>query len=394
MGGPAGADASQAGAATRAGLATRLVFLVAGFGLACWAPLVPFARQRLGVDDAALGLLLLCLGIGSVVSMLGIGAVCTRFGARPAILAGGTGMALVLPVLSFAATPAAMAAALFVFGAALGALDASMNVHAVEVERLSGRPMMSGFHALFSIGGFLGAGVMTVLLAVPLSPSVCAALCSIPMLIAMAVASARLLRGPGGEAGAEPGPLLVMPRGVVWLLAFLAAVTFLVEGAMLDWGALLLTGARLVPERFGGVGYGLFAMAMTAGRLSGDRLAALWGDRALLRRGGCVSLAGFGLLLSSPWPVPALAGFVLIGLGAANMVPVLFRRAGAQRAMPVPLAVSAVTSVGYAGVLAGPAAVGGIAHAIGLPGAFAVLAALLCTVPLLAGIVAGIGRKA
>ncbi len=383
-------DASTA----RAGLATRLVFLVAGFGLACWAPLVPFARQRLGVDDGALGLLLLCLGIGSVVAMLGIGAVCARFGARPAILAGGIGMALVLPVLSFAGTPLAMAGALFLFGAALGALDAAMNVHAVEVERLSARPLMSGFHALFSIGGFVGAGAMTALLALKLSPVLCASVCSVPMLIAMGLSLPRLLRGPGGEADAEPGPLLVMPRGVVWLLAFLAAVTFLVEGAMLDWGALLLTGARLVSERFGGVGYGLFAVAMTAGRLTGDRLAARWGDRVLLRWGGCVSLAGFGLLLLSPWAPLALSGFVLIGLGAANMVPVLFRRAGAQRAMPVPLAVSAVTSVGYAGVLVGPAAVGGIAHAIGLPEAFAVLAVLLCSVPLLAGVVAGIGREA
>ena len=145
-------------------LATRLSFLVAGFGVACWAPLVPFARERLGVTDATLGLLLLCIGIGSVSAMIVTGPLSARFGSKPVILAGGFGLAAILPILALAPDTATLAAALLVFGAALGSIDVAMNIHAVEVERAAGTPLMSGFHALFSIGGFAGAGLMTSLL--------------------------------------------------------------------------------------------------------------------------------------------------------------------------------------------------------------------------------------
>jgi predicted MFS family arabinose efflux permease len=128
-------------------LATRLSFLVAGFGIACWAPLVPFAKQRLDVNDGTFGLLLLCFGIGSVVAMLLTGPLSSRYGSKPVILAGGFGLAVILPVLSVAATPTTVALALLAFGASLGSIDVAMNVHAVEVERAADKPLMSGFHA-------------------------------------------------------------------------------------------------------------------------------------------------------------------------------------------------------------------------------------------------------
>ncbi|MES1148644.1 MAG: MFS transporter, partial [Bradyrhizobium guangdongense] len=145
-------------------LATRLSFLVAGFGMACWAPLVPFAKERLAVDDGVLGLLLLCLGIGSVVAMVVTGMLSARHGSKPIIIAGGLGLAAMLPFLSIASTPVTLGLTLLAFGAALGSIDVAMNIHAVEVERASERPLMSGFHAQFSIGGFLGSAAMTALL--------------------------------------------------------------------------------------------------------------------------------------------------------------------------------------------------------------------------------------
>ena len=149
-------------------LATRLAFLVAGFGLACWAPLIPLAKQRLMIDDGILGLLLLCLGIGSVAAMLLTGALNARYGSKPMIIVGGLGVAVLLPLLSIASSPLTLGLSLLVFGAALGSLDVAMNIHAVEVERASGRPLMSGFHALFSVGGFAGSAVMTSLLSLHL----------------------------------------------------------------------------------------------------------------------------------------------------------------------------------------------------------------------------------
>jgi len=361
-------------------LATRLSFLVAGFGMACWAPLVPLAKQRLGVDDGVLGLLLLCLGAGSVVAMMLTGMLSARYGSRPIIIAGGLGLAVLLPPLAVIETPIALGFALLAFGAALGSIDVAMNIHAVEVERAVGRPLMSGFHAQFSIGGFAGSAAMTVLLAQQIQPFASTLVCAIPMIIAMLLARPRLLQ----TAQTDDAPLFALPRGIVLLLASLAAITFLVEGAMLDWGALLLTTSDHVPATQGGVGYMLFSIAMTAGRLGGDAIVARIGDRRILTWGGCLAIAGFVLLLASPIAATALAGFLLIGLGASNIVPVLFRRAGAQTAMPSGLAVAAITTAGYAGVLLGPAGIGFVAELSSLQTAFWMLAALLCCVTLCA----------
>jgi predicted MFS family arabinose efflux permease len=360
-------------------LATRLSFLVAGFAIACWAPLVPYAKERLGVDDAGLGLLLLCLGVGSVVAMPVTGVLSSRLGAKPIIVASGIGLALLLPLLAVAATPLTLGLALFAFGASIGSIDIAINVHAVEVERASSRPLMSGFHAMFSIGGFAGASAMTFLLSARVDALLGAMMGSVLLATAIAVAWPRLLKGSSDAQG----PLLVRPRGGVLLLAALAAITFLVEGAMLDWSALLLIDTNLLTPAYGGLGYTMFAIAMTLGRIAGDRIVALVGDQGTLRWGGLIAIAGLAVVLVAPGPGVALLGFLLIGLGASNIVPVLFRQAGLQRAMPAGLAVAAITTVGYAGILTGPAAIGFVARAVGLPQAFWLLAALLGLVPLL-----------
>ncbi|WP_342251301.1 MFS transporter [Sphingomonas sp. OTU376] len=358
-------------------LATRLSFLVAGFGISCWAPLVPFAKERLQIDSAMLGLLLLCIGIGSILAMLATGPISARYGGKPVIVTSGIALALILPLLTIAATPVTLGGALLLFGAALGSLDVAMNVHAVEVERAAPVPLMSGFHALFSIGGFAGAALMTIFLSLKVSALAGSLVCAAIMLGAMLIAWPRLLPAVRGEEG----PLFVRPHGVVVLLAVLAMATFLAEGAMLDWSALLITQMGLVGATQGGLGYILFAIAMTTGRLLGDALTARLGDYRTLLGGGLVAVAGFAVLLSVPVAPIALGGFLLIGLGASNIVPVLFRIAGAQTQMPPALAIGAITTLGYAGILAGPAGIGVVAEAVGLRAAFWILAVLLLLVP-------------
>jgi hypothetical protein len=354
-------------------LATRLAFLVAGFAVACWAALVPYAKQRLQIDDGVLGLLMLGLGAGSIAAMLATGALNARYGSRPIIIAGGFGLVVLLPTLAVAGSPLSLGVALVAFGAALGSLDVAMNIHAVEVERAATRPLMSGFHALFSVGGFLGASMMASLLSARIAPLASTLIAAVLMAAAMAFAAPRLLRA----SGAESGPSIVVPHGIVLVLAAMTCVMFLVEGAILDWSALLVTGKGIVSEARGGLGYSLFAVAMTTGRLGGDFVTARVGDRATLFWGGLATIAGFVLLLAAPVDLVAMGGFLLIGLGASNIVPVLFRAAGAQRAMPAGLAVAAITTAGYAGVLVGPAAIGFAAKALGLPGAFWLLGALV-----------------
>jgi predicted MFS family arabinose efflux permease len=347
--------------------------------------LVPFAKQRLAIDDATLGLLLLCIGIGSVVAMQFTGVLSARYGAKPAIVASGLGLTVILPFLSIVATPPALAVALLGFGASLGSLDVAMNIHAVEVERAARRPLMSGFHALFSIGGFAGSTLMTFLLSAHLAPPASTLCCAAIMLVAVLLAWPRLLAGAQGETG----PLFVMPHGIVLLIAGLAAAAFLAEGALLDWSALLITSIGLVSATKGGLGYMLFAIAMTAGRLTGDAVTVRIGDRATLFWGGGVAVAGFVVLLTAPFAPLAVVGFLLIGLGASNIVPVLFRKAGTQTIMPPALAISAMTTTGYVGILAGPAVIGFVAKAVGLHNAFWMLAALLGLLPLTARFIAG-----
>ncbi|GFE74566.1 MULTISPECIES: MFS transporter [Novosphingobium] len=367
---------------SHARFATRAAFLVAGFGLACWAPLVPLAKARLGVDDGTLGLLLLCLGLGSVAAMQLAGPLTSRIGARPAVVAGGVGQAVLLPFLAFAPDVWTMAIALMLFGGFLGVIEVGMNVHAVEVEKRAGRPLMSGFHGLFSVGGFIGASMMTLALSAGVGPVAGTVIAAILMVVTLIVAAPRFITTPK----ADEAPLFVVPRGIVVLLALLAALTFLTEGAILDWGALLLSGKGLMPTAQAGLGYSVFAIAMTFGRLTGDAVVARLGDRRTMLWGGLLAIAGYVVLLTAPFAAMAFLGFLLIGLGASNTVPVLFRQAGAQTVMPAGLAIASVTTVGYAGILAGPAGVGFLAKAIGLPNAFWILAAMLILVPLCAGL--------
>ncbi|PKR91044.1 MFS transporter [Pleomorphomonas diazotrophica] len=366
-------------------LATRLAFLVAGFGVACWAPLIPYAKARLAVDDGVLGLLLLCLGIGSVVAMLMTGMLSARYGSKPIIIGGAVGMVLFLPLLSVASTPLTLGLVLFVFGGSLGSLDVAMNIHAVEVEKAAKRPLMSGFHGLYSVGGFIGSIFAIFLLSVQLGPLPTTLVAAALMLLATLVIAPRLLTAVKAEGGA----LFALPRGFVLLLAVLTAIVFLVEGAVLDWGALYLTGAGLVGAEQGGMGYMVFSIAMTVVRLAGDAVVGRIGDRATLFWGSLIGIAGFALVLVAPVVAVAMAGFLLVGIGLANIVPVLFRRAGNQTVMPAGLAVAAVTTAGYAGVLLGPAGIGFVAKLTSLPASLWMLTALLALVTLTAGRVAG-----
>ncbi|NYE63210.1 fucose permease [Duganella sp. 1224] len=349
-------------------LSTRLAFLAAGLAMSAWAPLVPFAKTRLALGEAQLGLLLLCLGAGSLVAMPVTGVLTARYGCRLVVLVSGALTCLFVPGLASAPTPLLLGATLFAVGASIGTLDVAMNVQAVIVERESGGALMSGFHGLFSVGGFIGAGLMALMLLLGLTPTASAAGISALVALSLLLAAPHLLREP--DAAERDGPLFVVPHGAVIFIGALCFLSFLAEGAILDWSALLLTVEQGLDASRGGLGYAAFAIAMTVGRLSGDRVVRALGGKRVLLLGGLCGAAGFFLSVLAPSAPLALAGFVLIGLGASNVVPILFTAAGNQRAMPASLAISAVTTLGYAGILAGPAMIGFVAHAASLNLAF------------------------
>ncbi|MFJ2987483.1 MFS transporter [Collimonas sp. NPDC087041] len=358
-------------------LATRLAFLSAGLCMSAWAPLVPYAKARLGLNEGSLGLLLLCLGVGSLLAMPLTGVLAARLGCRRVILTAGALTCLLLPCLALADSPLQLGIALFVFGAAIGTLDVAMNVQAVMVEKASGGALMSGFHGLFSVGGFVGAGGMALLLWGGLSPFWSSVAAVLLVALVLLVAAPHLLREPEQS---DRDALFVLPHGAVIFIGVLCFIVFLVEGAILDWSALFLTAARGLDASQGGLGYAAFAIAMTTGRLTGDRIVKRFGGKRVLLLGGLCAAGGFFLAVSAATAAVALIGFILIGLGASNIVPILFSAAGNQATMPAGLAIAAITTLGYAGILAGPALIGFIAHATSLNVAFAMLGCALLLV--------------
>jgi predicted MFS family arabinose efflux permease len=354
-------------------IATRIVFFIAGFAMSAWAPLVPFAKARLGVNEAMLGALLLCLGIGSVVAMPLAGALSAASGCRRVCIVAVLLAGVTLPVLAAASSLPVFAAALLLFGASLGALDVTMNIQAIIVERASGRPMMSGFHGMFSLGGIAGAAGVTALLGAGASPMAAGLAVSACAAAALAKAAPDLL--PYGAA--REGPAFALPHGIVLLIGVLCFVLFLSEGAVLDWSAVFLTSVRGVASSHAGLGYVIFALTMTAGRLSGDRVVQRVGGRNIIIFGGCCAACGFTLVALVPALPLAALGFALIGAGCSNVVPVLFTSVGRQTAMAENVAVPAITTLGYAGILLGPAVIGFVAQATDLPVAFLVVALML-----------------
>ncbi|TXL69362.1 MFS transporter [Vineibacter terrae] len=356
-------------------IATRIVFFVMGFGVAAWAPLIPFVKARAGIGDDILGLLLLSLGAGSMLTMPLAGALAGRFGCRLVIVLAAVLLCITLPLLATLSSLAGLVPVLLLFGAGVGAADVAGNIQAIIVERDSGRPMMSGFHGLFSLGGIAGAGGVSLLLRAGASPSGAIWIAIAVIALATAVAAPRLLT----HGLDKDGVVFAVPRGIVLLIGALCFIVFLAEGAVLDWSGVFLTAVRGVAASDAGLGYAAFALTMTVSRLIGDGIVARLGGARTILLGGICAAAGF-MVTWVPDRHAAFLGFALVGVGCANIVPILFSSVGRQTVMPQNVAVAAITTLGYAGILVGPAGIGIVAQWSSLEIAFLLLAALLLVV--------------
>ena len=352
---------------------TRLLYLLAGFSAAAWASLVPVAKAATGVNEGQLGLVLLCLGIGSLLAMPVSGVVSTRHGCRKVLMVCGVALCACLPLLASVQNVFTLAAALFFFGAMIGTFDCVMNIQAVIVERDSKRPLMSGFHGFYSLGGLLGAATTSTIMDLGVSPfATVSAIALAGVLLLMLIRRHVLPYGNPAE-----GPPFALPRGEVLFLGMLCMTVFLVEGSMMDWSAVMLTENHGMPVAQAGYGFAAFSLTMTFGRLTGDRIVARVGRRSVVTVGGLLAMGGILLATLVPLWQAALLGYAMVGLGCSNIVPVLFTAVGRQTSMPQSVAVPAMSTLGYAGVLAGPAAIGFIAHHSSLPMAFLLVAALM-----------------
>ncbi|MFG2522438.1 MFS transporter [Streptomyces sp. NPDC048527] len=375
-------------------VATFVYFVLCGTLMGTWVVHIPAIEDRVGISHATLGGLLVLLGLGAFTGMQVAGRLTDRLGARVVVPAGGVlcGAALVLPGL--ARDPWTLAGALLIFGFCNGCLDVSMNAHAVHVEKAYGRPVMSGFHATFSVGGVLAALAGAGAASAGLSPAAgMAAIGVIGIVIALASARALLPATPTAagtdvieESGASPAARGRSARGRIQLLAALALMIMLCEGAANDWSALHLKDVLGAPASLAAFAYGTFAATMTIGRLLADRLVSRFGPMAILRYGAATAAVGITIVAFSPWTWAAFLGWALFGLGLSGCVPQLFSAAGHADPAAAGANVSRVAGLGYVGMLAGPAVIGWLTHLVALNHAFALLTLLCLTASAAAGV--------
>ncbi|MFE0186851.1 MFS transporter [Streptomyces sp. NPDC058989] len=367
----------------RAGrLATFVYFALNGFLMGMWVVHIPAVEHRAGVGHAVLGWLLLLLGAGAFAGMQLAGRLTDRLGARRVVPVGAMlcSAALVLPGL--ATNGWLLGTALLVLGFGNGCLDVSMNAHAVQVERGYRRPVMSAFHATFSIGGVLAALVGARTLDGGAGPAVTlGAVALLGLVVAVLAAPALLRPEPARTANAPTGPGTDVPDPTaararsrtprrIWLLAALALMLMLCEGVANDWSVLHLRDVLDAPAATAALAYGAFATAMTVGRLLTDRMAARFGPVAILRYGASIAALGLTVAALSPWTPLALAGWTLFGAGLSGCIPQLFSAAGHTDLDAAGANVSRVAGLGYLGMLAGPALIGPLTHLVPLNLAF------------------------
>lgn len=352
---------------TRARIATLLIFLANGSGIGAWAGTIPRLKLALQLSDTQLGVAMLAVAAGAIVSMPLAGRYGTRFPShRVTGLAALTyGAFLVLP--GQASGLAGLIAACLAFGAVNGVMDVSMNGHASIVERVWGDAIMSSFHAAFSLGGFTGALFVSLCVRAGIGPG------TTLVIVAGWVISLGLLAAGVRLAAPLPPPLRhsesASGRPVRGILAGLCALTFaamFLEGSTADWAGVFLVTVAGAPVATGAAVYAGFSVAMVIGRLLGDRIVRALGRPGTLRVGALVAAAGVTLALATATRELAALGFGLVGLGVANIIPSLFSAAGRARPDAPALGVSHAATVGYTGFMIGPPLVGAVADHIGL----------------------------
>ncbi|WP_067832929.1 MFS transporter [Actinomadura kijaniata] len=369
--------------------AVATVFFLNGAVFSSWVPRIPEVKDALGLGDGALGAALLGPALGAVAAMSAAGALVSRHGSRPVVRAALAAFCAVPVLIGLAPTWAALLAALTLWGAAMGTLDVAMNSAGMAVQTRYPRPIMSGLHGCFSLGALVGAGTgaFAAHLRLPVPWHLLAA--GAAALVLGAVATRALL--PAGDDALHTGPAFARPTRPLMLLAALAFAGLLAEGAAADWSALYLRDTLGAGAGTGGAGYAAFTLAMTVGRLAGDRLVAAYGPVRVVRRLAALAATGFTAALLVAEIPAALAGLALLGLGLACVVPIIFTAAGRSAGGPGP-AIAAVSSCGYLGFIAGPPLIGMAAEVIGLGGALGLVAALVALLALGAPAVAPAGR--
>ncbi|ROP54860.1 MFS transporter [Streptomyces sp. PanSC9] len=370
-------------------VAITAFFALDGFIFAGWVVRIPDIKQQTHASAGSLGLALLGVSAGAVLTMTLTGRLCRRYGSHPVTVACMVVLALSVALPPLTHSAAALGAVLLLFGAAYGGVNVAFNSAAVDLVAALRRPIMPSFHAAFSLGGMIGAGLGGLVAGV-LSPTRHLLGLTLVGLLVTAVAGRTLLRHeppapahrtPPSPTGTHSKARSTGGRGTVVVFGLIALCTAYGEGAMADWGALHLQQDLAASAGTAAAGYACFALAMTLGRLTGSTLLARLGRARTVIAGGTVASAGMLLGSLAPSVGAALLGFAVTGLGLANLFPVAVERAGA---LAGPSGVAVASTLGYGGMLLGPPAIGFMADWFSLPVALTSVAALAAVATVIA----------
>lgn len=366
------ASGASSGALRRARVSVSLIFLIHGILVSNWLSRIPAVQAKLHLSVGILGATLLATAAGALIAMPLTSQLVGKFGSAPVTRAFTLGLCgcLVLPGLAWSA--ASLAVALFVYGAAAGAMDVAMNTEGVAVESAYGRPVMVSFHALFSLGGMLGSlmGSLAASRAIPPQWHLAAVGAA---LSAAAIPVCRYMLVNTSEPLADTSSTRELLRPLIGL-GVVAFCILLGEGAMADWSAVYLgqfAGAGIAP-----LGYAVFSLTMALGRLGGDWFHEHLGSVATVRWGGALAAAGLSIALWIGGVPATLAGFACAGWGFSAIFPILCSVAGKKAGDKPEAGIAAVTATGYLGFLVGPPVIGFLAQASSLRKALLLVAAL------------------
>ena len=358
---------------------TRLQFMALGVLVGTWGAHIPSVRAHYALDEMTLSLVLLAAALGTVGSLFVAGRIVGCLGARSAtalavgVACASLGMTLESPGLI------ALLPLMLIFGAAMSVLDVSINTEGAALESLSGRPIMSNLHGMFSVGGMTGAALASLMLGAGVAPrlqlfGVCAGVAIVAL-----YASRWMLEthadsgGDSGDSGEDGKVHFAWPRGTLLIIGLLILAGMTAEGVMYDWCVLYLNQEVGMSQARAALGYAIFSGAMAASRFGGDALRARYSERGLLRFGAGMAAIAMAVVLLSAHPWVAMIGFALAGAGLAPVAPILFNAATRVPGVSRAAAIASVTSVGYSGFMIGPPLIGSIATATSLTAALGVV---------------------
>lgn len=361
-------------------LAVGIMFFINGAAVATWASRIPAIQERLNLDTGPLGLALLSMSVGAMIAMSIAGALSSSVGSRPVIVwtMWLSCVALILP--AFAPNLLFLCLSVVILGIFLSSLDVAMNAHAVVVERNHGSPIMSAFHALFSIGGIFGAATGALLAWLKIAPEPHFVGMAIFLCILGIIGQRWLLPAQADATHAKISNAVhletlqcMFGSKFIFAVSVILFCCFLVEGAIGDWSGVYLRRVLLTSQGFAALGYAAFSIAMCVGRLSGDIIIHTCGRLNVVRFGSVIALAGLGLVVGFELPTVSLMGFALIGLGVSNIVPIGFTAAGNSKDVEPGKAIATVSLMGYVGLLIGPPLIGFTAQVVTLRVALGIL---------------------